>query len=742
MEENELCHLEGSVDSIVYRNDANGFVVLTLDVENDPVTVVGELGNVDEGEQLRLTGKYINHPKFGPQFKAQLCERTLPKTAAAIQRYLASGVIKGIGPVIAKRIVAMFGENSIDVIENSPEKLIEVEGITSKKLNVISQEFKNMFGVRTLMMFLSKFSIPPTYGVRAWKIIGTNAVDIITSNPYILCKSDIELPFEKAEEMARELKISSEDKNRISAGISCVLSGNLSQGHTCLPLDRLKVTTCKVLKINEQQFNEVLTQEIEDDNLIKYNKKGRDFIYMRQYYLAESYIAKRFSVMRRCVYDNGINFDEVIKIDEAQNNIKYGELQKEAINVALSKGLMILTGGPGTGKTTTLNAIISLFEQQGEKVLICAPTGKAAKRIADITGYEAKTIHRLLDIEPSDGDKFNFVHDQGNPLDCDVVIVDEMSMVDVLLFEALLSALPLRCKLIMVGDSDQLPSVGAGNLLKDLIDSEVVSVVKLTEIFRQAQKSCIVTNAHKIVNGEMPDLAKKDNDFFFFQRLSFEQVSETTLELCSKRLPKAYDISPIEDIQVLCPTRLGPIGVVELNKSLQNVLNPHNKLMPEIKTHTYTFRLNDKVMQTKNNYDIKWVRDDEKGSGIFNGDIGTVVDVNKLSMSLKIDFEGRICIYNLGMIENLELAYAITVHKSQGSEFNVVILPLFGGYDKLYYRNLLYTAVTRAKKMLIIVGSTNRVSFMVENNRRTNRYSCLKNMLEEECNEDESFGLL
>lgn len=742
MEENRLCNIEGSVDSVVYRNDANGFVVLTLDMGNEPVTVVGQLGNVDEGEELRLTGQYINHPKFGPQFQAQLCERSLPKTAAAIQRYLASGVIKGIGPVIAKRIVAEFGEDSLEIIEKTPERLVEVEGITARKYKKISQEYNKTFGVRALMMFLSKFNISPSYGVKAWKTIGENAVEMITSNPYILCKADIDLPFEKAEDMAKELKISNDDENRVSAGIGFVLKGNLSQGHTCLPLDRLKSTTCKALKIDEDLFDEVLQNEIENENLVIYNKKGRDFIYLREYYLAESYIAKRFSVMRRCVYDNGINFDDVIKVDEYQNNIKYGKLQKKAINVALSKGLMILTGGPGTGKTTTLNAIISLFEQQGDKVLICAPTGKAAKRISDLTGYEAKTIHRLLDIQPSDGDKFDFVHDQNNPLDCDVVIVDEMSMVDVLLFQSLLSALPLNCKLIMVGDADQLPSVGAGNLLKDLIESNAVTVVKLTEIFRQAEKSCIVTNAHKIVSGQMPELTKKDNDFFFFQRLSFDEVTKTTLELCCERLPKAYDISPTDDIQVLCPTRQGPIGVVGFNKQLQNILNPYNKLMPEIKTHTYTFRVNDKVMQTKNNYDIKWVRGEEKGCGIFNGDIGTVVDVNRRAMTLKIDFEGRICIYNLGMIENLELAYAITVHKSQGSEFNVVILPLFGGYDKLYFRNLLYTAVTRAKKMLIIVGSANRVKFMVENNRRTNRYSCLKSMLEAECSDDGTFQML
>lgn len=735
MIEKELCNLEGSVDSVVYRNEVNGFVVFTLDSGNEPVTVVGEIGNVEEGEELRLTGEYIDHPKFGPQFKAQLCERALPKTAAAIQKYLASGVIKGIGPVSAKRIVKMFGDTTLDIIEHDPDKLLEVEGITKKKVDTISSEFINAFGIRTLMSYLVKFTVSPSYGVKAWKILGKDALEIIKNNPFVLCRYEIELPFVKAQEIADSLDISHEDENRISAGISCVLLENTYSGHTCLPVDKLEDITCRMLEINSEDFYTVLQLNIDNGIIIEYIKKARKFIYLRPFYEAESYIAKRMEVMLKFSFDTGINYDEVIKIDESQNDIKYGQLQKEAINTALSKGLMILTGGPGTGKTTTLNAIISLFEQQGEKVFICAPTGKAAKRISEITGYDAKTIHRMLDIQPSDGTKFAFVHDESNPLECDVVIIDEMSMVDVLLFEALLHALPLNCKLVMVGDSDQLPSVGAGNLLKDLIESNTVSVVKLTEIFRQAEKSCIVTNAHKIVNGEMPELKKKDNDFFFFQRLSFDEVSDTVLELCNKRLPQAYKYSPIDDIQVLCPTRLGPIGTVEFNKKLQAVINPYNKLLPEIKTHTYTYRMNDKVMQTKNNYDIKWVREEEKGSGIFNGDIGTIMEVDRLSMSLKINFDGRICIYNNAMIEHLELAYAITVHKSQGSEFNVVIIPLLGGYDKLYFRNLLYTAVTRAKKMLIIVGSSKRVEYMVNNNRRTNRYSCLKNMLEEECNE-------
>ncbi|MFA5658885.1 MAG: AAA family ATPase, partial [Oscillospiraceae bacterium] len=395
-----------------------------------------------------------------------------------------------------------------------------------------------------------------------------------------------------------------------------------------------------------------------------------------------------------------------------------------------------------TGKTTTLNAIISLFEQQGEKVLIAAPTGRAAKRISDLTGYDARTIHRMLDMQQMSGSseeqkasgmgKFRFVHNENNLLDCDVMIIDEMSMVDTLLFEALLRTMPLGCKLIMVGDSDQLPSVGAGNLLKDLIDSEIVPVVALKEIFRQAQNSCIVTNAHRIIRGELPEISRKDSDFFFFQRLDFEAAADTVVSLVKDRLPKAYGFLPIEDIQVLSPTRKGPLGVSELNKRLQQELNPPSKELSEIKLFNYTFRENDKVMQTKNNYDIVWKRDEENGAGVFNGDIGKILEVNKSAETVKIDFDGRICIYNSAMLESLELAYCVTVHKSQGSEFDVVVLPILGGYDKLCYRNLLYTAVTRAKKMLIIIGSVKRLEFMIENNRRTYRYSCLKAMLQNE----------
>ncbi len=732
MKEKQLTHLMGNVDDIIYTNEMSGFCVISLETDDDLVTVTGNIGNVDEGEALKLTGEFIDHPRFGMQFKAELCEKSLPQTASTIKRYLASGVIKGIGPVMAKKIVDRFKDETLNILTDDPEKLLEIDGITSAKLSKIVAEVKKTFAVKKLMHFFSIHDLLPIYGVRMWHSYGENALSLIEENPYILCKFGIDLPFVKAEQLARNMGLPHDDSNRIGAGIASILLENSYEGHSCLPLDRLKETAVKYLEITNELFNTILEENISDFKLVKYKKINRDFIYLRHFYTAEKYIADRISVMRRYVYDNHINFDEVINIDEKQNDIKYGELQRKAINTALSKGLMILTGGPGTGKTTTLNAIISLFEQQGERVLICAPTGKAAKRISEITDYDAKTVHRLLNFKPGDNGELMFTYNETNPLECDVLVIDEMSMVDVQLFQALISALPLNAKMIMVGDSDQLPSVGAGNVLKDLIESNVVDVVKLTEIFRQAQKSAIVTNAHKIVGGEMPELQRKDSDFFFMQRTSHNAVAETVVELVSERLPKAYNYSIMNNIQVLTPSRIGNLGVVELNKKLQEKENPPAKDKFEFKTLTYTFRVNDKVMQTKNNYEIEWKKDDEKGTGIFNGDIGVIIHIDKSALSMKIDFDGKVCVYNSALAEHLELAYAITIHKSQGSEFDAVILPLFAGFSKLSYRNLLYTAVTRAKKLLIIVGSPSEVRSMVNNNLRTNRYTCLKNMLEME----------
>lgn len=734
--------IQGEVDSVVYRNEDNGFGVIMLKWDDDLITVVGELGNVEEGEELVCMGRMVTHQKFGEQFKCEVCERSLPTSPAAIKRYLASGVVKGVGAVMAKKIVDAFGEETLEIIENEPDRLTEIDGITKKKADKISQEFKTTFAVRSLMIYLNSFDIPASIGIKAWKRWGDCAEQMIKSNPYVLCVYGIDLPFVKADIIAEKLDIPKDSDNRVKAGISCVLRENSNSGHTCLPLDKFEEISRKFLQIDHEQFRRVLDEQIEEENLFYYYKQKRPFVMLRDFYKAEDYIARRLSIMKECSYDNKIDFSDVIDIAEEQNGIKYEEQQRKAINLALSHGFLVLTGGPGTGKTTTLNAIISLYQQQGLSVMIAAPTGRAAKRLSDLTGFEAKTIHRMLEVKVSEGDTLSFVHDENDQLDCDVMIIDEMSMVDSCLFESLLRAISITCKLVLVGDSDQLPSVGAGNVLKDIIDSGVMPVVTLKEIFRQAQQSAIVTNAHKIVNGEHIDLTEKDKDFFFMQRLKYPELQELVVELCKKRLPDAYGFSPIEDIQVLSPTRKGLSGTVELNKRLQQELNPPAAGKSEVKTPLYTYRKGDKVMQTKNNYDILWTKaidDDknEKGAGIFNGDIGIITAVNKILRTVTIDFEGRVAVYNSDMLEDLELAYAVTVHKSQGSEFDAVILTVFGGFDKLYYRNLLYTAVTRAKKLLIIIGSKKRVEFMIDNNRRTLRYTCLKNMLKElDSNED------
>ncbi len=718
---------------MTYRNDDNGFGVIVLDYEGSPLNVVGELGNVEEGEDLELTGVFMTHPKFGEQFKADLCIRTLPAEASAIQRYLAGGVVKGIGPVLAKKLVEKFGDKTLEILETEPQRLTEIEGITLAKAKSYSEEFERVMDFRTLLSYFTNAQIPSLYGVRAWKKYGTEALNLIEKNPYILCSTGIELPFMKAEELAYQKGVDPESIFRLAAGLKYVLEENASAGHTCLPQDKLLEMGVKLLKISPDDVRAAIEKETEEENLCVFLKNGRPFVSLRDYYLAERYIANRLAIMNSLSYDTRINYDDVIDIAEQENNISYAEKQREAINTALSKGFMVLTGGPGTGKTTTLNAIISLFEQQGIKPLVCAPTGRAAKRASDLTGREAKTIHRLLGVKAGT-DYIAFDHNEDNLLECDAVIIDEMSMVDVLLFEALLRALPIDCKLIMVGDSDQLPSVGAGNVLHDLIASGTLPVISLTEIFRQAEQSAIVTNAHKIVKGEMPVL-DNSKDFFFLQSLEFDAAAQLTVDLLTVRLPKAYGLDPISDIQVLSPTRKGPLGTVELNRRLQEELNPKTRDKSEIKTFLYTFRTGDKVMQTKNDYDIEWKKDGEKGHGIFNGDIGVITRLNRILGDIEIDFDGRLAAYNSAMLDNLELAYAATVHKSQGSEFDAVVLPILGGYDKLYFRNLLYTAVTRAKKLLVIVGSVRRLEFMVSNNRKMNRYTCLKEMLIEE-----SFG--
>ncbi len=733
----ELTKIEGVVDSVIYRNEQNGYTVLDVNTDGELITAVGELGDVEAGETLLLEGKFVNHARFGTQFQAEYCERKLPNTAVNILKYLSSGAIKGVGPALAKRIVDVFGERTLEIMEKEPGQLMKIRGISPKKCETISEEVKKIFNLRHLMMFLSKYGLRSGVAMRAYNEWGHQAIDIIKNNPYILCSPCIGLSFKKAETAASAMGVKPDSHDRIAAGIRFILSENANAGHSCLPIDTFEKIVKSYLKISESDFYEVYNEMTADEKIYEYVKNDRGFVYLDDYYTAERYIAGRISVIQAFSSPDDHNYDALIDIEEEQNGIHYETLQRKAITTALSRGVMVMTGGPGTGKTTTLNVIISLYEKKGETVMIAAPTGRAAKRISDLTGHEAKTIHRLLEVTFDAGGKLVFRHNESDPLGCDVIVIDEMSMVDVLLFESLLRALKLSCRIIMVGDSDQLPSVGAGNLLKSLIECRCIPVIELKEIFRQAEQSCIVTNAHKIVKGEMPDLTKKNNDFFFFKRTQPESATALLSDLVKTRLPKAYKYSPIDDIQVISPSRKGVTGVIELNKVLQEKLNPKDNMKKEVRTPVYTLREGDKIMQTKNNYDITWSKDGEQGAGIYNGDIGKILSINRHRMEIAIDFDGRITNYSFDMADQLELAYAITVHKSQGSEFEAVVMPLLGGFDKLFYRNLLYTAVTRAKKLLILIGSEDIVEKMVVNNKRTNRYSCLTAMFRDEMRERE-----
>ena len=728
MEEKPL-HIEGTVENILYKNELNGYAVVDIDAGGELITAVGDLGDVEEGEGLILEGQYITHKKFGTQFRADYCERKLPDTIVNIEKYLASGAIKGIGPALAKRIVNVFGAQTLDIMENNPHRLSEIKGISKSKCEEIAAETRKLFSLRFIMAFLQKYDVKSQYAMNTYKKFGTDAIELMKLNPYILCGDSIELDFAKADAIALDLRIDRNSEKRIIAGLQYILKANSAIGHTCLPLSVLCTKATRALEIGESDFYASYNTALEENELFEYWKNEREYVYLPDYFYAEQFIADRINILKDFTSPEDFNYDLLIDIEEEEHNIKYEKIQRQAITSAVSRGLMILTGGPGTGKTTALNAIISIFEKQGRNVLLAAPTGRAAKRMSDLTGKEAKTIHRLLEVVYDTGGKLTFAHNENNPLECDVIVIDEMSMVDVILFEKLLRALRLGCRIIMVGDSDQLPSVGAGNLLSDLIDCGIVPVVALKEIFRQARQSCIITNAHKIVSGEYPDLTQKNNDFFFFKRSDYSKSAELLADLAENRLPKAYKINPVDDIQILCPSRKGTLGTVELNKLLQEKLNPPSRKKAEHKGYLYVFREGDKVMQTKNNYDIVWRRNDEQGTGIFNGDIGRIVSINNMDKLAVIDFDGRNAVFTFDQLPQIELAYAITVHKSQGCEFEIVIIPIMDGFSKLSYRSLLYTAVTRAKKMLIIIGQEEEIQKMVDNNRSARRYTCLKKML-------------
>lgn len=725
----ELC---GVVEDVTYRREDTGFTVMDIFADDEYVTVVGVLPELSEGESVRLRGTWGYHATFGKQFKAQLCERSMPSSSADLLRYLSSGAVRGIGPATAKKIIERFGENSFDVLENQPERLADIKGISLKKAKDISKIFNEQFAVRQIMISLERFGMTTHECLEAYKLYGANAVDMIKANPYALCSDIVGMGFERADAIASALPEPPDRAYRVSAGIVHVVKYNLNNGHTCVPRKKLIAPSSGLLEADEDTIEAAIDALVESGRLISQMMNGKEFLFLPQIYSAEKLAAQRILVMTKFPPAGRVTVEEDIEKIEKEENIHYESKQREAILTASNKGILILTGGPGTGKTTALNGILKLFELDGIDVALTAPTGRAAKRMSEITGKEAKTIHRLLEVEWDKHDRPYFSRNARNPISAGAVIVDELSMVDISLFASLLDALPLGCRLIMVGDSDQLPAVGAGSVLHDLILSGVLPVVELKEVFRQAMQSRIVTNAHKIVSGQMPELHDKSNDFFFMKRNSAYDTAATVAELCTVRLPKAYSYSPINDIQVLCPSRKGETGTVSLNKRLQAVINPPSPEKKELQSGSRIFREGDKVMQIKNNYNIIWTKDSEEGTGVFNGDIGTVKKIDKANGCLAVWFDDKEAVYSTDNLQELEHAYAITVHKSQGNEFNAVVIPVMGVVPQLCYRNLLYTAVTRAKKLMVMVGSEKQIRDMVENNTRSKRYSALKFFLTED----------
>lgn len=726
--------LSGSVEDVIYKNADNGYTVINLGCDEGLIAVVGNLGDVNEGERLSLRGGWITSPKYGRQFKAAMCERSMPETESEISAYLGSGVIKGLGPAIAKKIVKQFGTEALDIIDNDCMQLTVIKGITSDKALYISNEYHKITGVNEVIKFLGEYNFGPAHAISVWSAFEHDSIKQIKTNPYILCTSGIDIDFRSVDRMAADLGFDAENSDRVRAGIVYVLHENANAGHTCLPTEKLRESVCDNLGIERRQFESCLDDCEEKDWVVRITLGNREFVYLPEYYLAETYIAKKLAFMLRTSAQYEKDYSDEIRGVEFSENIQYEDLQRAAISACLTGSVFILTGGPGTGKTTTLNGVIKILKAQKKRILLCAPTGRAAKRMSDLTGEPARTIHRLLEVDFTAKGELKFKRNETNPLPADVVIADEMSMVDALLMCSLVRAIKPTSKFIMVGDSNQLPSVGAGNVLKDLIASHYIPSVELKEIFRQAAQSLIVTNAHRIVNGEFPVLDDRQNDFFFMNKSLESDIAELVIQLAKQRLPDTYGFSPIDDIQVLCPTKMGMAGTKELNKQLQSALNPPSQNKAELKFFDVIFRTGDKVMQTKNDYDVLWTKNNEKGSGIFNGDIGIIRSVDRFSQNVTIDFDGRVAIYTSEMLRRLEHAYAITIHKSQGSEYDAVIIPITAFTHNLLYRNLLYTGVTRAKKMIIVIGTKELVKTMVDNNRKMLRYSLLRPLLEIEMN--------
>ena len=726
--ENETQRLEGVVEYLIFENEDNGYTVFSVNTGSELVEAAGVVGEVHIGETVQLEGRFETHPTYGRQFKAVSCAATMPQAIQDIRAYLASGALPYIGPATAKKLVSLFGADTLDVIAEHPEQLTAVRGITPEKADTINQEFRRQFGAREVVTWLGRYGISAARAMEVYRAFGPNTLNAITENPYLLCGEPLNLRFAQVDEMAANLQLPQEGRLRVWAALLYVLRHNAGNGHTCLPRARLAATTSAFIGVETETVEAELSEAIAESELYSCMLAGTEYIYLPDLYRAEEDIAFRLADLARHPASQPADLERSIDALERAQGFAYASQQRQAIREALGSRVLVLTGGPGTGKTTTVNAILALFEHQADRVALCAPTGRAAKRLSELTGCPASTIHRLLEVDYSGG-VVRFVHNEKNLLRYDVVILDEMSMVDVKLFQSLLSALKHGCRIIMVGDADQLPSVGPGNILGEAVRSGVVPTVCLTEIFRQAARSRIVSNAHRIVEGQLPENGGKEDDFFFI-RSGGMACQQLVCDLVASRLPASYGLDPVRDIQVLCPTKLGPNGTRQLNPRLQAMLNPPSREKPEIKNGEIIFRLGDKVMQVRNNYEIPFEREGgEAGVGAFNGDIGVVVAVEPAQRTLKVQVDDRLLTYTPDHLNELEIAYAVTVHKSQGSEFPAVVMPVSEVPEKLCYRNLLYTGVTRARRLCVLPGQSATVAAMVRNVRQNLRYSGLSELL-------------
>ncbi len=727
----EMIELKGVVEHIIYTNEDNGYTVLDLGLEDDVITACGILPYIGEGDAVILRGVWTHNPKYGRQFKVEAYERDMPADSAAILRYLSSRSIKGIGPRLAERIVEAFGDETLDVMENHPEWLADIQGISRKKAQEIAEDFRAKSGLRSAMMFFRDY-FGAAMTVRIYKKFGGSAVDIARQDPYRLCNEVEGIGFERADQMAMSLGVDVDAPARLGSGVRYLLTSNASQnGHTCLPREKLVAAAAQLLGAEPTPVEAAIDACVEAGALVARRFDGNIYIFDADSDRQERYIAEKLTLLAKlCPTLDADDVDTFIAREQRETGITYAAEQKNAIREALTHGVMILTGGPGTGKTTVVQALLHMFDSLDMSVALAAPTGRAAKRLSESTAMEARTIHRLLEMEFEEGSGHgHFRRNEQDLLEESVIIVDEVSMVDTALMCSLCRAIKPGARLILIGDSDQLPSVGAGQVLNDLITSERFATVRLSEIFRQAKESLIVTNAHAVNAGKYPDLSARDNDFFFMYRRGDREIADTIVELCKTRLPRTYGKLAEGGIQIITPSRKGEAGTENLNRLLQASLNPPGRGKRELHFRDTTFRVGDRVMQIKNNYDIEWESgkgyDRISGSGVFNGDIGTVTFIDPAEGEMIVSFEDKEATYIGEMPEELEHAWAITVHKSQGSEYPIVIMPMYQAPPMLLTRNLLYTAITRAERMVILVGRDQIVRTMVDNDRQSMRYTGL-----------------